>query len=196
MDSLTRKAPRSLHLRELHERLKASCERARDLAKDLDAAQLNWRPAAAAWSIAQCLEHTLLGADSYSENLRPVIDRAKAKQLGFEGNILPRHTMMGRLILRAVEPTAKRKMTSPRIFAPTQSEISGDVVERFIRSHGTIADLILDCDGLDINRLRLSSPVARLIRINVADAFTILVTHAERHLNQAQNVREAAGFPA
>ena len=33
-------------------------------------------------------------------------------------------------------------------------------------------------------RVRLSSPVSRFIRMNVGDAFTVIVRHAERHFRQ------------
>lgn len=186
----------SPYLKQMHERLVKSGERARYLATELNADQLNWRPSDDKWSIAQCLEHTLVGADLYCEKLRPAIERARGKRLSTAGYIQPRHTLLGHFILRAVEPTVRRAMSSPKIFAPTHSKISDDVVDRFIQSHENISYLISDCDGLNLSKLKLSSPVARMIRINAADAFEILVTHAERHLNQANRIRNSSSFPA
>lgn len=183
-------------LADMHERLTKSCARATNLAGSLNARQLNWKPSADTWSIAQCLEHMLVGADEYAKVLRPAIERGRKRGLDTTGDVEPRHTLMGRMIMRAVEPTAKRKMPAPKIFRPAQSQISEDVVARFVKSHETIAALVADCSGLDFNRVKLGSPIARIIRINAADAFTILAWHAERHLNQAERVQESAGFPA
>ncbi len=186
----------SSFLQEMRQGLVKSCGRARSLAGTLNTDQLNWKPSDDKWSIAQCLEHTLVGADLYAEKLRPAVQRARDKRVCSAGDVRAGHTVMGRLVLRAVEPTAKRTMTSPKIFTPAQSRLDDGVVDRFIRSHEQIAQLLSDCDGLDLSRVRLSSPVARIIRINAADAFAILVAHAERHLNQAQRVRESWNFPA
>ncbi|MCH7958796.1 MAG: DinB family protein, partial [Candidatus Hydrogenedentes bacterium] len=125
----------SSYLRNLHERLVKSCERATSLAVDVNPDQLNWKPGDDQWSIAQCLEHVLLAADLYGEKIGPAIERARGKRLHASGDLQPRHTIMGRLILRAVEPTAKRTMSSPKSFAPSQSKIPDDVLDRYIRSH-------------------------------------------------------------
>jgi hypothetical protein len=183
------------YLKRMHERLMISCERVESLVGNLNAEQLNWKPGENQWSIAQCLEHTLFGADLYFEKLEPAIRGAHSKRLGIPNDFQPRPTFAGRLILSAVEPSAKRALRSPKIFAPAPTNISDDVGFRFKNIHEKVANLTLDGDGLDLNRIKLSSPVARLIRINAADAFSILVTHAERHINQAERVRQSAGFP-
>ena len=186
----------SQYLRESHDRLTKSMERAQCLAGDLNAAQLNWKPRDDQWSIAQCLEHLLVVADRYSEKLGRAIERAHGKNLHASADDRrPRHTVIGALILQVVEPTAKRVMSSPKIFDPGPSQISDDVLNRFAQGHENIAALMSECNGLDLNRMKLSSPVSLLLRINVADAFEIIVAHAERHLNQAQRVRNSTGFP-
>ena len=186
----------SQYLRESHDRLTKSMERAQSLAGDLDAAQLNWKPSGDQWSIAQCLEHLVVVADRYTENIGRAIERAHDKNLHASADDpRPRRTVIGALILLAVEPTAKRTMSSPKIFDPGWSQISDDVLNRFVQSHESIAELMSQCDGLDLNRIKLSSPVSLLLRINVADAFEIIVAHAERHLNQAWRVGKSTGFP-
>ena len=45
--------------------------------------------------------------------------------------------------------------------------------------------------GLDWRAVRLSSPVSRFIRLNLGDAFVILVVHAQRHLGQITRIRDA-----
>ena len=43
--------------------------------------------------------------------------------------------------------------------------------------------------SFDWMRVRMGSPVSPLIRMNAGDAFTILVTHAERHFRQIDRIR-------
>jgi hypothetical protein len=128
--------------------------------------------------------------------MEPAIARERDRGVPASTNVQPRHTFWGRQVIRAVEPTAKRKMKAPKIFAPSATAISEDPLGRFVTIHKNIAKLAADCDGLDFNRIKMSSPVAWFIRINLADAFEILASHAERHLAQAGRVRQAAEFPA
>jgi len=192
---MTDQALASPYLQELHERLTRSCDRAESLAGELSADQLNWKPSPEKWSIAQCFEHMLLGVDHYEENLRPALDRARAKGLADDGPATPRHTFMGRIVMRFVEPDAKRTMKAPKPLRPSQSEIAEDVLERFLHSHRSLAGIIAESDGLPLTRIKLSSPELSIVRLNAADAFEILVMHAERHLTQAERVRESEGFP-
>ena len=186
----------SPHLRAFHARLLASCERARTRTAGLTDAQRNWKPAPDKWSIAQCLEHTLLGADLYGKHMAPAIERARNHRAAFAGDAPPRHTLAGRLILRMVEPTAKRTMKSPKDFVPSESHIPADIVDRFIQSHQRIAILATNCDGLNTNKIKFRNPEIPIIRVSVTDAFAILAAHAERHLAQAERVRNAPNFPA
>lgn len=183
-------------LRAFHARLLASCERARNLAAGLDVAQLNWKPAPEKWSIAQCLEHTLLGADLYGKQMTPAIERARERRTAFAGDAPPRLTIAGRFILRMVEPTARRTMKSPKDFVPSQSDIAADIVDRFVESHERIAVLAEKCDGLNANTIKFPNPELRIIHNSATDAFAILAGHAERHLAQAERVRQEPGFAA
>ena len=193
---MTSSSLKSGFLNEMRDRLLDSCDRAKALAEGLDAAQINWKPDERTWSIAQCYDHVRRGADDYAEVLEPLIERARESGRYPADDPEPRHSSMGRLIIAFVEPCAKRKMKSPKSFAPSASEIPVSVVDRFVTSHGHVADLVKACDGIDPNRLRMSSPELRVIRMNVADAFAILAMHAERHLAQAERVHDLPNFPA
>lgn len=174
-------------------RLKESRARAGTLAGDLSDEQLNWKENAERWSIGECLEHMVVGVEEYLAPLRPKLESATARISPEE--FQPRHTFMGRQIVKAVSPRTTSAMKSPKIFLPTSSAVSGDILDRFLRAHEELSSLIASAEGLDTNRIRMSSPVAWFIRINATDAFEILVAHAERHLNQAERVRNADGFP-
>jgi hypothetical protein len=41
----------------------------------------------------------------------------------------------------------------------------------------------------------MSSPVAKLIRLNLGDAINILVVHTQRHLQQMARIRNHPEFP-
>lgn len=174
-------------------RLQASCVRARVVTKDLSESQLNWKASPDSWSIGQCLEHMTVGVEEYLAPLRPALQDAHQR---IEADMLePKHSLMGKQIVKAISPQITRTMNAPKIFAPTSSTVSEQCIERFLSAHKELEDIISSAEGLDTNRIRMSSPVAWFIRINITDAFEILVAHAERHLNQAERILQHESFP-
>jgi len=175
-------------------RLDESIERARSLAGGLNREQLNWRADTKSWSIGQCLEHTRIAADDYSEPLGTAIDAAQTGRAGAKPG-RPRHTFTGWVLIQFIEPKARLRIPAPRGFVPA-SEVDVDIVERFVATHARIVSLARACAGLDLNRVRMCSPESRLIRLNAVDAFMVLAMHAERHLSQAERVRAMGAWPA
>jgi len=47
----------------------------------------------------------------------------------------------------------------------------------------------------DFKKIKLSSPVNILIRLNLGDPLIIIPKHDERHLNQAERVNNQKEFP-
>ena len=186
----------SQFLSELRERLDGLIARAEALGEGLSSEQLNWCPEATSWSVGQCLEHTVIGVEKYLEVLVPLIAGARESGMSAPDGLVPKHSFMGKLVLGAVNPESTKKVSAPKSFAPGQSDISSSIVERYTRMHSRLHEVIGSVDGLNFNKLKLSSPVARIIRLNVADALKLSVDHAERHLNQAQRVVASSGFPS
>jgi hypothetical protein len=52
---------------------------------------------------------------------------------------------------------------------------------------------MLEADGHDLG-VGFSSPVSPLIRLNLGDAFRVLVVHCHRHLGQVERTRRAVGM--
>lgn len=86
-------------------------------------------------------------------------------------------------------------MKAPRVIQPPPAP-RPDVLDEFQRGQAALAEPMRAADGVDLRRARLASPVNRLVRLNLGDAFQVLQDHARRHLAQARRVREHAGFPA
>ena len=90
-------------------------------------------------------------------------------------------------------PTSTRKTPSPQIFRP--AEPRANVVEEYIKVREDLLLLMESAGGIDLRRNKLTSPVSKLIRINLGDAFLILVVHTQRHLHQIARVRAHPDFP-
>ena len=155
---------------------------------NLDADELNWKPAPDAWSVGQVLDHLIRTNESYF----PLLEGARADdyrpplhgRLGFVARFL------GRLILKAVRPEATRKVRTMPAWEPTESDVSSDVVERFVRHQGELADVVRGAADLVERGVVIPSPASRLLVYDVGSAFDILVAHERRHLGQATEVRD------
>jgi len=63
------------------------------------------------------------------------------------------------------------------------------VLEEFLARQEDVGRLIAEAGTMDWRRVRMSSPVVPLLRMNLGDALTILVVHAERHAGQIERVK-------
>jgi hypothetical protein len=99
------------------------------------------------------------------------------------------------MLIRSLDPRSQRRMPSPGSWRPRSDKPSG-TLEAFLACQREIAELTQAAEEVDIVRARVSSPVSRLIRLNVGDAFRIFVVHDWRHLGQIERVIARPGFPA
>jgi hypothetical protein len=58
-----------------------------------------------------------------------------------------------------------------------------------------ISDCISRADGIDLVRAKAKSPILPLFTWSLGAMFAIMLAHERRHIWQAREVRNAAGFP-
>jgi hypothetical protein len=184
-------------LRYLTLRAEATRPRARLLAAHLAPAQLIWRPMPRAWSIGECLEHLVVIAEEFYLQMRPALYRAlESRPVTAAGAAADswRPSLAGRLILKALDPMARRRVRSPQIFLPSPVPRPA-LLDAFLLAQEELIGMMQMADGLDLTRVRLHSPANSCIRIHLGDAFEMLICHAERHLGQAERVAVEVAFP-
>lgn len=158
----------------------------------LSPSQLNWKPSAERWSVAQCFDHLLNSNKGYF----PVIDDVLAgkKQTFWQSMpVLPR--LGGKFLLKFVDPASTRKVKAPKRFEPAQSDIGASVINDFIEQQTKIAGKMQETGHLDLERIVITSPAASAITYTLMDAYRIIVSHEQRHFQQAKRVIEETGFP-
>jgi hypothetical protein len=158
----------------------------------LTADQLNWRPAADRWSVAQCLEHLLTA----NAQLLDSVERATGGEpptLWQRVPGLPR--LFGRLLITSQAPTGTRKFVAPAKARPAASVIAPDVVARFVAQQDEVAARARALDGRSADRLIMVSPFSLVITYSVLDGFRLIVAHQHRHLQQADAVTREPAFP-
>jgi DinB family protein len=171
-----------------------AAEDARDLSAGLRDSQFNWQPAPGKWSIGECLEHlnTAYGA-------LPRFDRriAEGRSRGISAAGPFRAGLIGGLYIRSIEPPVKRlRLPSPKLYRPKPDQRMQEVLPRFLKLQEELARRVEDAKGLDLARLRMSSPVTRRFKMSLIEWFAFLAAHQRRHLWQARRVREDLHFPA
>lgn len=155
---------------------------------DLSLAQLNWRPNPDEWSIGYCLEHLITVHTSYFEPINQILAGTKPTNVWQHVPFLP--GMFGPMLIRSLEPGAKRRVEAPKVFLPSSTTVADGVMARFAAQQQTLLDLMERCQALDPARIIISSPAASFVTYSLLDAFRIIVVHLHHHLQQMRGLRE------
>jgi len=191
-------APLSPLLRRYLDELAAIRRDADALTAGISDAQFAWRPEPDRWSIGQIVSHLRATGGSYVASLRPALATARERGMTDRGDFRP--GLIGGMMVRSMEPPPRMRFKAPRIWRPAEGEGSRLDRERELAGwralHDDFEALIRAAVGLDLRRVRIASPAAKLMRISAGDALALLLAHERRHLWQMRGVREHAGFPA
>lgn len=148
--------------------------------------QLNWKPNLNTWSIAQNLDHLIVVNETYF----PVLASLKAgtyttpfiAKIGFMVSFL------GKTVLNAVQPDRMKKMKTFPIWEPTASNVIGDILNRFQNHQNELIQKIEGARELVEKGVVISSPANKNIVYKLETAFDIIVSHEQRHLEQAKEI--------
>lgn len=175
--------------------LEAAGEEAEELAGGLARERLRWRPAPERWSIAECLDHLVRTGEAYLEAMDTTIGEARRDSHDGGGSYRP--SLVGRWLVRVLEPPPGLRVRAPRIIRPRTADAEGadDPLAAFLGLRPRFRRRLEAADGLDLGRIRMSSPFFSFVRFDLGSAFRIVAAHERRHLWQARQVRRAEGFP-
>ncbi|MEX0685933.1 MAG: DinB family protein [Balneolales bacterium] len=152
----------------------------------LTSKQLNWKPNPETWSIAQNMDHIIVINQSYF----PILSDLKkgSYKLPFIAKIGFLVSILGKILLKAVNPDRRKKMKTFSIWEPSKREISDDILDKF-KSHQTeLKQQIEGSEDLIKRGAIISSPANKYIVYKLETAFDIIVTHEQRHLEQAKEI--------
>lgn len=180
--------------RRLIAELDAADQRAKALAANLSPDQLNWNPRPGAWSVGQCLEHLSVSNEVYL--------LAISESLANQPSAVVQDISIGwfgRWFIRnyVAPPSGTSKPTkapAPGKIRPG-TRVDPGILDRFIRSNEAARQVIRRATGHDVNRIRFKNPLVSVIRFTVGTGLEIISQHEQRHLLQAERVRESANFP-
>src|SRR5262245_53667062 len=163
--------------------------RTRVAVSGLPEAKFHEKPPDGGWSVAQVFEHLCVANLSYLDGPLPgAIAKAKARGRS-EKPWKP--SLTGGWLTRILVEGA-RSVPAPKPYRVGPEPRAG-VVDDFLRSVARSRALLFDVDGYDLG-VGFASPVTPLIRLNIGDAFRVLVVHCHRHLAQVERTRRAVGM--
>jgi hypothetical protein len=159
----------------------------------LNARQLNWRPDATRWSIAQCFEHLLKANRLMMSAAEAALKAGRSPSIWERLPVLP--GVVGPMLIRSQTPDSTRKFTAPAPARPTSSDIAADVIRRFVEQHRDIAASLQDLDERVASQTVMTSPFIRVITYSILDGCRLMAVHDRRHVEQARRVMLAPAFP-
>lgn len=160
---------------------------------DLTPQQLNWKPDANTWSIAEKIEHLNLVNESYF----PVIENLKAKtyKQPFTAKFNFLINFFGTTILKSVQPETNKKTKTFPGWKPSASGQARNVLLRFNKIQSQLRETIKNSEELLKTKTVISSPANSHIVYRLETAYEILLAHEERHFQQAQKLLEIQKTP-
>lgn len=153
---------------------------------ELSEDELNWKPDATTWSIAQNIDHLIVINSSYFKTFSDIAEGRHKEAFWGKFNFIV--SILGRFIQRSVQPDRRRKMKTFSIWEPEQSQIGGDILTRFQMHQSDLESWIDRSETALKNRLTISSPANNWIVYRLEKAFQIIIDHEERHCVQAKEL--------
>lgn len=180
-------------LAELQRQFAAAKDEACALVNGLKESQFNWRPGPHSWSMAECLLHLNIVGERYAHVLEQVLEKARTQGRAGQGPF--GYGWLGKWILGNTEPPPKRTFKAPRSFTPAYGQPLTAVMPTFMHLQDQLARRIEQADGLDLAHIKVPAPGMGPLRFNLYLTFAWIAAHERRHLWQARQVRDHAGFP-
>jgi DinB family protein len=174
-------------LEQYHQQFEQITREAQELAAGLTEARFNWRPAEGAWSIQECLAHLVMVGQVEASAIEAAIDQARANGMTGEGPF--EYPAWERFILRETEPPVREPVAAPKRFVPVHGQPVTGILPTFLHVQRRFQIQIERADGLDLRRVKVATPITKLIKLSLGITLAQAAAHERRHLAQARRVR-------
>jgi hypothetical protein len=182
-----------LSLAQVAEELSAVARDTQSVFGGFNEQQLNWRPNATSWSVAQCFDHLLITNREMFQSIDAALDGSRRLTAWQRLPLLPR--LFGSMLIKSQGPEAKGKVKTKPRFVPVSGTIDASILERFRAQQHEAAARVRALEGRDVANVIVVSPFVSLVHYSVLDACRLMVAHDRRHFEQARRVTLAPGFP-
>lgn len=154
----------------------------------LSTKELNWKPNPDTWSIAQNIDHLIVINETYFPTFRALKEGTHKAPFLSKISFIP--SLMGKTVFNSVRPDRKKKMKTFSVWEPDSSSVLVDILDRFRTHQEALKEHIEELAPLAAQKPVIASPANRYIVYHLNQAFDIIVTHEQRHFEQAKEVLE------
>ena len=165
--------------------------RAHEIATPLTAELWSTRPAVDQWSVAECLIHLNLTSRAFLPLIRDAISRGRDLKLLGGGRY--RRDVVGWFVYWITEAPVRFRIKTTAPFVPAGVEPKDRILDTFDRLQEQVAGCVREADGLDLGRLRITSPFDSRLKYNLYSCLRIIPAHQRQHLSQAEQVIRRGG---
>jgi hypothetical protein len=122
------------------------------------------------------------------EAIEKAVNEAKAR--GITGTGPFEYPVWERFILRETEPPVRHQMPAPKRFVPVHGQPITGILPTFLHVQRQFTLQIERADGLDLRRVKVPTPISRLMKLSLGGTLAQAAAHERRHMAQARRVRE------
>ena len=153
--------------------------------KELQKANLQWRPSSESWSVLVCIEHLNRYGRFYIPEIKQRMQDGKPSKPGqvFKTGLL------GNYFAKSMLP--KEKLNTMKTFSnmnPLNSTLEKDTIDEFIQQQKQMLQILGDCRTVDLNKTKSAISISKLIKLKLGDTLRVVIYHNQRHLVQAHKV--------
>ncbi|MEO5588774.1 MAG: DinB family protein, partial [Gemmatimonadaceae bacterium] len=163
------KATPGPQLVDIERQLEAASNQARSVVAGLSTGQLIERPEPHSWSVAECLVHLTITAESYFPILLAELNRADWVT-AVTGKTY-KMDRVGRLMRWMLEPPARIKVKTPAKFQPLNVDEPDEVLARFLDSQARMKECVARSEGLPLDEVKVNSPFSSRMSYNLLSCF-------------------------
>ncbi len=147
--------------------------------------QLNKRSTNDSWSALECIEHLNL----YYAFYLPEISKRISENKAINATIAFRSGWLGNYFANAmkVKEGKIKKMKTFQDKNPIGSKLGYNTIEQFLTYQIELIELLNQARTINLNKVRTSITISKLIKLKLGDTFRFLIYHNERHIIQALN---------
>jgi len=161
-------------------------QQARELTAGLNEVRFNWRPKPLAWSIEECLAHLTMVGQWEVRAIEEAIQRGRARGATATGPF--EYPAIDRFIVHQTEPPVRDPMPTPDRFVPLHGQPITAVLPTFLHVQDQLCLQLDQAEGLDLRRVKVATPISRLVKLSLGMMFAQIAAHERRHLAQARKV--------
>ena len=151
--------------------------------KTLSHKQLNYKANEGEWSILECIEHLCLYGKFYLPEIeKRITGSVPNEQQYFKSGFL------GNYFVNMIKASNTKKIKATKQMDSTGSNLNSSTINQFIKQLNWLETLLVKAKKVNLNKVKTSISLSKLIKLRLGDTLRFLVYHNERHILQAKQI--------